>query len=155
MNLIPQDPSVWASKLLALKNAIPFQAFCVVMVDGRTHPVSRPEYIEITDTGACAKLSGPDDGWCMLALEWVVDVEVGGEIGAPPRPPRYAAKLRVLQEHGPKGPLVITMQDGEIYPLAGPHQYLLGPDGRNVADCHRDGLVILETSEIADLAPAT
>jgi hypothetical protein len=155
MELIPQDPSIWAAKLIALKNANPFQAFSVVMVDGRTHPVTRPEYIEITDDGSCAELSGPDDSWCVLALEWVVDVQVGGEIGAPPRPPRYAAKLRALQEHGPKGPLVLTMQDGEIYPLAGPHQYLLAPDGRSLAVCHREGLAILETCEIADLAPAT
>jgi hypothetical protein len=91
----------------------------------------------------------------MLALEWVVDPQVGGKVGAPPRPPRYASQLNAMQVNGSKGPLVITMQDREIYPLAGPHQYLLAPDGRSAAVCHREGLAILQTSEIADLAPGT
>jgi hypothetical protein len=150
----PQDPAPWAAKILALKDAVPFQAFSVIMVNGNTYPVTRPEYVEVTADGACAELDAPEDFRAVLALDWVVEIEAGGEVGAPPRPPRYAAKLRALQESGPHGPLVLTLQDGRRFPLAGPHQFLLAPDGRSVAVCEQEGgLVPLATSEITDLAP--
>jgi hypothetical protein len=152
----PQDPAPWAAKIRALKQAVPFQAFSVVMASGHTHAVTRPEYVKVTDDGWCAKVIVPDDYWCVLALEWVVDIQIGGEVGAPPRPPRYAAELRALQQDGPKGPLVVTRNDGRRFPLAGPHQFLLAPDGWSVAVCEREGgLVLFATSEITDLAPGT
>jgi hypothetical protein len=55
----PQDPAPWAAKILALKHAEPFQAFNVVMVSGYTVHVDRPEYVEILESGVCAKVSGP------------------------------------------------------------------------------------------------
>jgi hypothetical protein len=152
----PQDPAPWAAKILTLKDAVPFRAFSIVMINGNVHPVTRPEYVEVTADGACAELKGPEDFWAVLALDWVEEIEVGGEVGAPPRPPRYAAKLRALQEGGPHGPLVLTMQDGRRFAPAGPHQFLLAPDGRSVAVCEQEGgLVLLATSEISDLAPGT
>jgi hypothetical protein len=152
----PQDPAPWAARIRALKQAVPFQPFSVVMINDHPIPISRPEYVEVTDDGWCARVSGPEGLWCVLALEWVVDIQVGGEVGAPPRPPRYAAKLRALQEDGPKGPLVLTLNDGRRFPLAGPHQFLLAPDARNVAVCEQEGgLVLFATSEITDLAPGT
>ncbi len=155
-NLIPQDRAPWAAKILALKHAIPFQAFSIVMIDDRAYPVSRPEYVEITDDRSCAEVSGSEGWLAILALEWVVDLEVGGGVGAPPRPPRYAAKLRALQENGPFGPLTLTLQDGRQFPLAGPHQFLLAPDGRSIAVCEQEGgLELLKTCEIIELAPGT
>src|SRR5690348_12839614 len=97
-DLIPQDPAPWAAQILALKDAVPFRAFSVVMVNGNTYPVTRPEYVEVTADGACAELDGPEGFRSVLDLRWVVEVEVGGEVGAPPRPPRYAARLRSLRE---------------------------------------------------------
>ena len=156
IDLIPQDPAPWAAKILALKDAVPFQAFSIVMVNRNTYSVTRPEYVEVTADGACAELDAPDHFRAVLSLDWVVEIEVGGEVGAAPRPPRYVAKLRALQESGPHGPLVLTLQDGRRFPLAGPHQYLLALDGRNVAVCEQEGgLMLLATSEITDLAPGT
>src|SRR4051794_25414604 len=150
----PQDPAPWAAKIRTLKHADPFQAFSVVMVSGDSYSVTRPEYVEVTGDGWCAKVSGPEGLRAVIALEWVVEIEVGGEVGAPPRPPRYAAKLHALQENGPHGPLVLTLQHGLCFPLAGPHQYLLALDGRSVAVREQGGgLVLLSTSEITDLAP--
>lgn len=101
-------------------------------------------------------MSGPEERLAILALEWVVDLQIGGEVGAPPRPPRYAAKLRALQENGPFGPLRLSLQDGRQFPLAGPHQFPLAPDGRSIAVCEQAGsLLLLETSEITELAPGT
>src|SRR4051794_30057321 len=152
----PQDPALWAAKILALKHAVPFRAFSIVMVNSNVYPVTRPEYVEVTADGSSAELNGPEGLWAVLSLDWVVQIEVGGEVGPAPRPPRYAAKLRSLQEGGPHGPLVLTLQDGRRFPLAGPHQLLLAPDGRSVAVCEQEGgLVLLETSEIAALAPGT
>jgi len=65
----------------------------------------------------------------------------------------FLAKLRALQEIGPRGPLVLTTRDGRRFPLAGPHEYLVSPDGKSVAVCEGEGLVILETSEISELEP--
>src|SRR3954452_19743576 len=150
----PQDPAPWAAKITALKDAVPYRAFSVIMVNGNTYPVTRPEYVEVTTNGACARLNGPEGLRAVLSLDWVVEIEVGGEVGPSPRPPRYAAKLRALQESGPHGPLVLTLQDGRRFPLAGPHQYLLALDGRSVSVCAQEGgLEILATSEITDLAP--
>jgi hypothetical protein len=155
-NLIPQDPAPWAARILAMKDAVPFQAFSVAMISDHAYPVTRPEYVEVTKDRTCAKVSGPEGRLALLALEWVVDLTVGGEVGAPSRPPRYAAKLRALQEHGPFGPLMLTVQDGRQFPLAGPHQCLVAPDGRSIAVCEQEGgLVLLATSDITDLAPKT
>ena len=150
---IPQDPAAWAARILALKHAEPFQAFSVVMASGRTIlPVTRPEQIEVPDRRTCAELAMPDGTRHWLALEWVTDIEIGGEVGAAPRPPRYAAKLRDL----PDGPLVLSMGDGRRFPLAGPRQILVAPDGRSVAVCNKDGgLAILKTSDISDLEPGS
>jgi hypothetical protein len=156
IDLISQDHAPWAARILALKDAVPFQAFSIVMVNGNVYPVTRPEYVEITADAAYAELNGPEDFRAVLALEWVVEIEVGGEVGAAPRPPRYAAKLRALRESGPHGPLVVTLQDGRSFPLAGPHQCLLALDGRSIAACAQEGgLEILATYEITDLAPGT
>jgi hypothetical protein len=155
-NLIPQDAAPWAAKILALKDAVPFQAFSIAMVSGHAYAVTRPEYVKVTDDRSCAKVSGPEGWLAVIALEWVVDLGIGGEVGAPPRPPRYAAKLRALQENGPFGPLTLTLRDGRQFPLAGPHQFLLAPDGRSIAVCEREGgLKLLKTSEITELAPRT
>jgi hypothetical protein len=155
-NLQPQDPAPWAAKILALNQAVPFQAFSVVMVDGHAVPVTRPEFVEVTDAGNCAEVTRSDGASHVLALEWVVDVALGGEVDAPPRPPRYAAKLRALQENGPDAPLVLTLHDGREIPLEGPHELLLSRDGRSVAVCVTGGgLLILATAEITDLAPGT
>jgi hypothetical protein len=154
-NLQPQDPAPWAAKIVALKHAEPFQAFSVVMVDGHAVPVIRPEFVEVMDSGTCAEVTREDGGLHMLALEWVVDIALGGEVDAPRRPPRYAAKLRALQENGPDGPLVLTLHDGRQIALEGPHELLVSRDGRSVAVCDASGgLSILATVEIADLAPA-
>jgi hypothetical protein len=152
----PQDPALWAAKILALKHAVPFQAFTVVTAGGTRAPVTRPEFVRLTDPETCADVIVPGRGRTWLALEWVTDIEIGGEVGAPPRPPRYVAKLRALQKDGPFGPLVLTMKDGRRFPLAGPHEFLVAPDGRSVAVCEEErGLEVLATSEITDLAPAT
>ena len=58
------------------------------MVSGSPIPVTRPEYVEVTADGWCAKVIEPEVCWRVLALEWVVEIEVGGEVGAPPRGPR-------------------------------------------------------------------
>jgi hypothetical protein len=144
-NLISQDPAPWASKLLALKHADPFQAFAVEMASGLTIPVTLPDYVEVTDDGTCAEVKVPGVSRYFIALEWVTGIEIGGEVGARPR---YAAKLRALQADGPKGPLVISARDGRRFPLVGP---LVAPDGRSVAVCEEDRR--LQTSEITDLNP--
>jgi hypothetical protein len=152
-NLSPQDPAPWAAKLLALKIADPFRAFAVEMVSGLTIPVTLPEYVEVTDDGTCADVKVPGVSRYFIALEWVTGIEIGGEVGARPR---YAAKLRALQSHGPKGPLVISVRDGRRFSVAGPNQFLVAPDGWSVAVCERDGgLVIFQTSEITELEPGT
>lgn len=151
-NFTPQDPAPWAEKILALKNAIPFQAFTIVMVSDSEIPVLRPDSVEIT--GSCADVKLPRNSRQILALEWVLDIEIGSKVEEAPRSPRYAAKLRALQADGPKGPLLIALQDGRLFTLAGTHEFLVSPDGHSVAVCDQDGgLVILETSEITDLAP--
>jgi hypothetical protein len=63
IDLIPQDPAPWAARILALKDAIPFQAFSIVIVNGNVYPVTRPEYVEVTADAACAELNGPEDFW--------------------------------------------------------------------------------------------
>ena len=51
---------------------------------------------------------------------------------------------------------VLTLEDGRHLEIAGPHEYLVAPDGKTVAVCERDGgLALVATSEITDLAPGT
>jgi hypothetical protein len=157
-NLRPQDPRAWAAKILALKQARPFQAFNVVMVTGDVIAVTGPGSIEVIDDGTCARVTGPDDAVCVFALEWVVDVPLGValEEDVIPAPPRYVAKLQALQESGPRWPLVLTLHDGRRVVLDGPHELLLSRDGRNVAvRDHQSDLLILATADITDLAPAS
>ena len=154
----PQDPAPWAAKIIALKQADPFQAFSVFMTSNHVIAVNRPENVEITDTGSCAKVFVSDGSdrrlTHVLSLDWVIDIVVGGEVGAPPRPPRFVSKLRSLQTQGPHGPMVLTLHDGRQIPVAGPHQFLLSIDGRSVALCEPDGgLLIVETCDITDLSP--
>jgi hypothetical protein len=157
-NLRPQDPRRWATKILALTHAVPFQAFNVVIVSGDVIPVTGPESIAIIDDGNCARVSEPGEAHCVFALEWVVDIQLAAELekDLDPPLPRYAAKLQALQENGPHGPMVLTLYDGRRVCLDGPHELLLSRDGRNVAvRDYQSDLLILAAADIADLAPAS
>ncbi len=147
-------PAAWATKILALKEAQVFQVFSIVMVSDFVIPITSPEYVAVTGDETCAEVKGPSGSLHILALEWVTELVVGSDFGAPSRPPRCAAKLRSLQTNGPDGPLVLTFHDGRRFLLAGPHEFLIAPDGRSVAVCEREGgLAVLLTSEIMGLAP--
>jgi hypothetical protein len=137
-NVIPQDLAPWASKLLALKRAVPFQG-------SWSMANSRPEYVEVTGDGTCADVEVPEGSPHVLALEWVTGIEIGGEVSAPPR---YAAKLRALRSHGPKGPLLVSIRAGRRFSVAEPAGR---PDVRSVAVCDQDRG--LETCDVTNLNP--
>jgi hypothetical protein len=100
---------------------------------GDTILVPRTADVAVTRQGHWAAMGAPQGRRGGLDLEGGVDLELGSEVGAPRRPPRYAAELRAGQRNGPLGPSVLTTSGGGRVPRDGPHRSLLATDRRSVA----------------------
>ena len=72
-------------EFLALKNADPFQAFAVETVSGQMIAVNVPDDVEVTGDGTCARVKVRGVPRHIIALEWVIGIEIGGAVGARPR----------------------------------------------------------------------